>query len=113
VRAVSLDAFSAAFSGGSDVLASVPKIPPTPAPAIAGVLAGLLPGGVPEIQFPALPALDAGGILAGLTSDAAPVIPWPDLHGLYGEFVEAASAVSARVLRGALRNVTKETGNGQ
>jgi hypothetical protein len=113
VRAVSLDAFSAAFRSDPDVLASVPKIPPVPAPAIAGVLADLLPGGVPEIQFPALPALDASGILGGLTSDAAPVIPWPDLHGLYGEFVEAASAVSAQVLREALHSVAKETGNGQ
>ena len=113
MRPVSLDAFSAAFRSDPDVLASVPKIPPVPAPAIAGVLADLLPGGVPEIQFPALPALDASGILGGLTSDAAPVIPWPDLHGLYGEFVEAASAVSARVLREALHSVAKETGNRQ
>jgi hypothetical protein len=113
VQAVSLDAFSAAFESGPDVLASVPEIPPVSAPDIAGVLAGLLPGGVPAIQFPALPVLDAAGAFDGLLSGAAPIVPWPDLPGLYGEFIEAASAVSARVLQDALHNVTMGTGNGQ
>lgn len=113
VQPVSLDAFSAAFEGGPDVLASVPQIPPVPETDITGVLAGLLPGGVPEIQLPTLPALDAAGVFDGLLTGAAPVIPSPDLHGLYAEFIKAAPAVSARVLQEALHDIAMETGNEQ
>jgi hypothetical protein len=80
---------------------------------MSAVLTSLLPGGMPEIQFPALPALEAPRLFDGLPSDTTPVIPWPDLHGLYGEFIEAASALSARVLREVLHNVTRGTGNRQ
>ena len=62
------------------------------------------------LHFTSLPALAGGRPSGGPSAGEMPVIPWPDLHGA---FIEAASAVSAQVLREAEHAATLETGGGQ
>lgn len=96
--AVSLEPISAAFAALPDVGAWVPEIPEAPTPDIAALVGELLPSAHPLIMFPT-----AAG-------DGIPAIPWPDFQNA---LIAAASAVSARLLREAERDVLMQMEEGQ
>jgi hypothetical protein len=96
LQAISLDPLSADFPGVPDIRAAVPQMPAVSVPGIGG----LLPGELPEIQFPLPSALAAD----------TPAIPWPGFHGA---FIETASVISAWLLREAEREGHIERTGGQ
>ena len=93
---ISLEPAFAAFPDVPDIRASVPQMPTVSVPGIGG----LLPGGMPEVQFPLPPALAAG----------LSTIPWPDFHGA---FIDTAAAISAWLMRQAEREVAEGGTGGQ